>query len=169
VGRTRDRRGSIEALDTLDRRDLRVPHPARPGIDGGALVPGVDCEFRETELRAAGMKPSPTEKERECVPCRGVFGPAIDHDVVDQPALKSSPPSPDIDFDAILLDVGAGGQEETAMGHGFDLPVFATFIETLPVRGFTGLDPGLAEHTILEAALRLVGGRGFPRACDVLP
>lgn len=39
---------------------------------------------------------------------------ALDHDMIDEPALKPTAPGPDIDLDPVLLHVGAGGQEQPA-------------------------------------------------------
>ena len=98
-----------------------------------------------------------------------MLGAAFDHDVIDQPAFEPPTPGPDIDLDAVLLDVGARRQEQAAARHRADLPGFAALIEPLPIRRLAGLDPGLAQHAVLEAALGLVGGGGFPEAGDVLP
>ena len=87
-----------------------------------------------------------------------MLGSAIDDDVIDEPAFEAAAPGPDVDLDAVLLNVGAGGQEQPARRDRADLPSLAALIEPLPVRRLAGLDPGLAEHAVLEAALGLVGG-----------
>src|SRR5205823_986130 len=59
--------------------------------------------------------------------------------------------------------------EQSAARHRADLPRLASLVEALPIRGLAGLDPGFAEHAVLEASLRLVSGRHLAQACDVLP
>src|SRR5690606_28956428 len=53
--------------------------------------------------------------------------------------------------------------------HRAECPILAPLVEPLPVWRFTGLDPGLAEHAVLEAAPGLVGGRRLPQAGDLRP
>src|SRR5690606_27212147 len=128
------RRGAIKSLDALDRRNLRVTGAARPGIDGGRLVAGVDRELSEAELRAVRVWPSPGQQARELIPGLATLGAALDHDVIDRPAFKAAAPSPDIDLDTVLLHIGAGGQEQAATRNTADLPRFTALIESLPVR-----------------------------------
>ena len=45
-----------------------------------------------------------------------MLGSAFNHDMVDEPALETSPPAPDIDFDAVFLNVGTRRQEEFKIG-----------------------------------------------------
>src|SRR5581483_7742554 len=54
-------------------------------------------------------------------------------------------------------------------GHRANLPGLTALVEPLPVRRLAGLDPGFTEHTVLEAALGLVGGRRLAQPRDVLP
>src|SRR5581483_1130736 len=115
------------------------------------------------------MWPSLAQQSLKCIPCLGLLGSAFDHDVIDEPAFETPAPGPDVDFDAILLDVGAGRQKQAAARDRADLPRLAALIEALPVRRLAGLDPRLAEHAVLEAALGLVGGRRFPEPSNVLP
>jgi hypothetical protein len=78
-----------------------------------------------------------------------LLGSAFDHDVVDEPAFETSPPAPDIDFDAVFLDVGTCCQEERSARDGADLPSLAALLEALPVRRLAGLDTGLAKHAVI--------------------
>jgi len=77
-------------------------------------------------------------------------GTALDHDVIDEPAFQPATPGPDIDLDPVLLHVGPGGQEQPARWHGAGCPALAAVVEPLPVRGFPGLDPCLAEDRVAE-------------------
>ena len=67
------------------------------------------------------MRPRATQQQRKPVPCRGMFGPTVDDNMIDQPAFEAAAPRPDIDLDAILLNIGAGGQKETALRYRSDL------------------------------------------------
>src|SRR6202043_4208646 len=124
----------------------------RPRIDGGSLIAGVDGK-----PCAMGMRPGPPEQAGQFAPARLALRTAGDHNVVDEPAGQAAAPGPDRDLDAVLLDVRAGGQEQAAARHRADAPGFAPLVEPLPIGRFPGLDPGLAEDTILEAALGLTG------------
>src|SRR5690606_25786298 len=53
--------------------------------------------------------------------------------------------------------------------HRADGEVLAPLVEPLPVGRLAGLDPGLTEHAVLEAAPGLVGGGRLPHAPDRLP
>lgn len=96
--------------------------------------------------------------------------PALDHDVVDEPAFQTTAPGPDIDLDTVLLDVGPGRQEQPARRHRAGRPALAPVVEPLPVRGFSGLDPGLAEDGVPKRLDRLVRPlRRVPSPHDPLP
>ena len=100
----------------------------------------------------------------------GVLRPAVDDDMIDEPALQPAAPGPDVDLDAVLLHVGAGGQEQPALGHRAGRPALAAVVEPPPVRRLAGLDPGLAEDGVAEGADRLVRAlRRLPRPRDPLP
>ena len=95
---------------------------------------------------------------------------AVDDDMIDEPALEPAAPGPDVDLDAVLLHVGAGGQDQPALGHGAGRPALAAVVEPAPVRRLAGLDPGLAEDGVAEGADRLVRAlRRLPRPGDPLP
>ena len=115
------------------------------------------------------VRPRAIEQQAKLAPGLGVLGSAFDHDVIDEPALETSPPAPNVDFDAVFLDVGARRQEQRAARHRADLPSLAALVEALPIRGLASLDPGLAEHAVLEAALGLVRGRRLAKPGNVLP
>ena len=90
--------------------------------------------------------------------------------MIDEPALQPAAPCPDIDLDAVLLDVRAGGQEQAAPGHGSRTPCLAPVRQPLPVRRFAGLDPCLAEDRVAERLDRLVRPLGrVPCPHDPLP
>ena len=100
----------------------------------------------------------------------GVLRSAVDDDMIDEPALQPAAPGPDVDLDAVLLHVGAGGQDQPALGHGAGRPALAAVVEPPPVRRLAGLDPGLAEDGVAEGADRLVRALGrLPRPGDPLP
>jgi hypothetical protein len=82
--------------------------------------------------------------------------PALDDDVVDQPAFQSAAPRPDIDLDPVLLDIGSSGEEQPGRWHRAGCPALAAVIEPLPVGRFPGLDPCLAEDGVAERLDRLV-------------
>ena len=42
---------------------------------------------------------------------------ALEHDVVDERADKPPAPGPDIDLDAVLLDVSAGGEDQAPLRY----------------------------------------------------
>ena len=99
-----------------------------------------------------------------------MLGSAVDHDVIDEPALEPAAPGPDVDLDAVLLHVGAGGQDQPALGHRADRPALAPLVEPLPVRRLAGLDPGLAEHGVRKLRFASsVALRRLPRPGDPLP
>src|ERR1700720_2931689 len=165
-----DGRGPVEPLDALDRGDLGKPGPARPSIDGGSLIAGVDGELGDAKPRAMGMRPGPPEQARQFAPARLALRTASDHNVVGEPAGQAAAPGPDRDLDPVLLDVRAGGQEQAAARHRADAPGFAPLVEPLPIGRFPALDPGLAEDPILEAVPRLIGClRGLPHPGDAGP
>ena len=170
VGRARHRARPVEALDALDRRHLREALPPRPGIDRRRLVAGVDREPGDLQLCPAGVRPGPAEQRGERVPGRLVLRSAVDDDMIDEPALQPAAPGPDVDLDAVLLHVGAGGQEQPALRHRARGPALAPVVEPPPVRRLAGLDPGLAEDGVAEGADRLVRAlRRLPRPRDPLP
>ena len=89
--------------------------------------------------------------------------PALNHDVIDQPAFQPPTPGPDVDLDPVLLHIGPGGQEQPARWHRAGFPALAPVIEPLPVRRFPGLDPGFAKDRVTERLDRLVRPLGrFP-------
>jgi len=169
IARTNDGRCAVEALDALDRRDLGLTHPARPGVNGGRLITCVDRKFGNADPAAVHVRPAPSEQTSEFVPGLRPLGSPFDHDMVDEPALEAAAPGPDRDLDAVLLDVGAGGEEQPAVRDGPERPGLAPLIEALPVWRLAGLDPGLAQYAVLEAALGLVRGGRFRKARDIRP
>src|SRR5512132_2554990 len=76
--------------------------------------------------------------------------------MVNEPAFEPAAPRPYRDFDPVLLHVGAGGEEQPALRHRAHAVILAPFIQALPVGCLAGLDPGLAQRGVDEAALRLV-------------
>src|SRR4051794_37549821 len=99
-----------------------------------------------------------------------MLGAAFHHDVIDEPTFETAAPGPDIDLDAVLLHVGAGGEEQSTPRNCADLPRLTALIEPLPVRRFAGLNPRQAQHAVLEAALGLVGDlRSLPHPGDIRP
>jgi hypothetical protein len=67
------------------------------------------------------MQPGASEDDAEPIPSLCLLGSAFDDDVINEPAFETSPPGPDVNLDAILLNVGACGQEQAASGDGADL------------------------------------------------
>ena len=162
-GRPRHRARAVEPLDALDRRHLREALRPRPGIDRRGLVAGVDGEPRDPEMRAAFMRPGPVQQRGQLRPGVVPVGPALDDDVIDEPAFQAATPGPDIDLDPVLLHVGSGCQEQPACWHRAGFPAFAPVVEPLPVGRFPGLDPCLAEDRVAERLDRLVRPLGcFP-------
>src|SRR5690606_32879831 len=133
---------------------------ARPGVDGRGFVARVDGEPRDPKVRSVFMRPRPVEECRQLVPSVMPVRPALDHDVIDEPALKPSPPGPDIDLDALLLDIRARRQEQPARWYHAWPPRLAAIVEPLPVRRLAGFDPCLAEDSVAERLDRLVGALG---------
>ena len=169
-GRAGDRACPIEAFDTLDRSDMGRARPARPGIDGRRLVAGVDRQPQDPHRVAARALPAAAEHLVERLPAGFVSRTAVQHDVLDQPAFQAAAPCPDVDLDAVLLDVGAGGEEQAAGRNAARLPVLAPVMQALPVRRLAGLDPGLAENGVAEGLDRLVRPLGrLEGAGDRLP
>jgi hypothetical protein len=121
-------------------------------------------------MRAAFMRPGPVEQRGQLRPRVVPIRPALDHDVIDEPAFEPAPPGPDIDLDPVLLHVGPRGQEQPARRHRAGRPALAPVVEPLPVRRFSGLDPGLAEDRVAERLDRLVRPLGrVPCPHDPLP
>src|SRR6202040_4445143 len=100
--RAGDRRSPVEPLDALDRGDLGKPGPARPRIDGGSLIAGVDGELGDAKPCAMGMRPGPPEQARQFAPARLALRTASDHNVVGEPAGQAAAPGPDRDLDPVL-------------------------------------------------------------------
>ena len=121
------------------------------------------------EPGAVGVWPGAVEERGQLRPGLSVLGSALDHDVIDKPAGEAASPCPDRYLDAVLLDVGAGGQEQPTGRHRSELPILTPLVEPLPVGRFSGLDPGLAEDAVLEAPLGLIGGRCLPQARNLKP
>src|SRR5512147_1997672 len=116
------------------------------------------------------MWPGLTEQFRQRRPGFRAFWAALNNNVIDQPAFQTAAPRPDRDLDAILLHVGAGGKEQASQRHCAHAVILAPFVEPLPIRRLAGFGPGLAEHGVDEAALRLVRRlAGFPLPRDPLP
>src|SRR5512132_3933634 len=116
------------------------------------------------------MWPSLTEQFRQRRPRFRAFRTTVDDRVVDEPAFEPAAPRPYRDFDPVLLHVGAGGEEQPALRHRAHAVILAPFIQALPVGRLAGLDPGLAQHRVDEAALRLVRGLArLPLPGDPLP
>ena len=116
------------------------------------------------------MPPGSVQEPGKRFPGLLAFWSALDHDVIDEPAFELPAPGPDVDLDAVFLDIGAGGQKQTARRNRAGFPAFAPFIEALPVGGFACLDPGLAQHGVAEGPNGLVGTLcGLPRSGDALP
>src|SRR5690606_3475869 len=97
---------------------------------------------------------------RQLVPSIMPIRPALYTHVIDEPALKPSAPGPDIDLDAVLLDIRARRQEQPARWHRAWPPRLAAVVEPLPVRRLAGFDPCLAEDSVAERLDRLVGALG---------
>src|SRR5690606_8270829 len=116
---------AVEPLDALDWRHLPKPLRPRPGIDRRGLVARVDGEPRDPQMRAAFMWPGPVEQRGQFRPRVMPVGPALDYDVIDEPAFQPATPGPDIDLDPVLLYVGAGGQEQPARRHRAGCPALA--------------------------------------------
>ena len=76
--------------------------------------------------------------------------------MIDEPALQPAAPGPDVDLDAVLLHVGAGGQDQPALGDGAGRPALAAVVEPAPVRRLAALHPALAERGVDEGLHRLV-------------
>ena len=62
------------------------------------------------------------------VPAFGSFRATLDDDVIDQQAFECPTPDPNINLDAVLLDVGAGGEEQSAARNGADLSRLAALV-----------------------------------------
>ena len=122
------------------------------------------------QMRAAFMRPGPVQQRGQFRPRVVPVRPALDDDVIDEPAFQAATPGPDIDLDPVLLDVGPGGQEQPARWHRAGCPALAPVVEPLPVGRFAGLDPGLAEDRVAERLDRLVRPlRRVPCPHDPLP
>src|SRR5690606_10645763 len=114
VARTDHGCGAVEALDALHGGHLREAGRPCPGIDRGRLVAGVDAELGEPEPRTMRVRPGAIEECGQRRPGFGALRSAVDDDVIDEPAFEATPPGPHRDLDAILLHVGAAGQEQAA-------------------------------------------------------
>ena len=77
-GRPGHGRRPIEALDTLDERNLRESLLARPCIDGGRFEPRIDREFRQAQANAMGVRPGLAEEIRQSRPSFGTVRAAGD-------------------------------------------------------------------------------------------
>src|SRR5512143_2497587 len=116
------------------------------------------------------MWPSLTEQFRQRRPRLGPFRTAVDDKVVDQPAFQTTTPGPDRDLDPVLLPVGTGGEEKATHRHRATAIVLTAFVQPLPVGRLARLGPGLAQHGVDEAPLRLVRCLArLPLAGDALP
>jgi hypothetical protein len=116
------------------------------------------------------MRPGLAEQGGELAPGGRLAGSALKDEMVDEPAFQAATPGPDGNLDAIFLHVGVGGEEQAAQRHGVDPPILAPLVEPLPIGCLAGLRPGLTQHGVDEAALRLVRRlTGFPLPGDPLP
>ena len=116
------------------------------------------------------MLPRPAEQGGQLVPGGRIIRAAWNDDVIDKPAFHAPAPGPDIDFDAVSLDVGTRGQEQPRHRHGARLPGFPPIRQPLPFRRVAAFDPCLAQKRVARGAQRLVrplGRQPFPR--DVGP
>ena len=91
------------------------------------------------------MLPSLTEQVGQLLPATRIAGPALNDQVIDQPTLQPAAPSPDIDLDAIFLNVRPGGQEQAPLWNSASFPSLALVRQALPVRRLAGFDPCFAE------------------------
>ena len=69
------RRRAIEALDALDRSDLRVTGSACPGVHSRRLIAGVDRELGKAKLRAVRMRPRLAQQSLESFQLPDFSGP----------------------------------------------------------------------------------------------
>ena len=77
-------------------------------------------------------------------------GVAFEHPIIDGPRFLATPPGGNLDLDAVLLDIRARRQEQTAARHQSDLIVLTPVVELLPLRGFAEQRPSLAQHRVDE-------------------
>ena len=168
-GRAGDRRGLVEPFLALDRRHKPGPGLPRPGVDGGSLIAGVDRHPHDRQHRAALVLIGAGQNVRQLLPGERVVGRSVDDDMIDQPRLESAAPCPDVDLDAVLLNVRASRQEKTAHRHLRRIVLLA-ILQALPIGGLARVHPRLAQLRVLEGAQQLVGTlRGLPLARHFLP
>src|SRR5918996_884005 len=104
-----------------------------PGVHILGGVAGVHAHHPDRERLAACVRPVPDEDTIQLRPDLGPSGIALDHVVVDRPALLASAPGDHLDLDPVLLHVDPGGNEEARVGHHTDAVILAPLVQPLPL------------------------------------
>jgi len=136
--------------NSLDRHQPRIAHAAHEGICFLGGVAGIQGDSRQTQLAATAVGPGFTHQLGESRPDLGACRVSHQHPVLDQPRCLAPPEGPDRDFDAVLLNVSAGGEQQAARGHGANAVILAPLQQALPIGRFAFLDPGLTQFGVLE-------------------
>jgi hypothetical protein len=97
------------------------------------------------------VQPVPGQHRVQPRPHLGSRCVALDHPVVDRPALLAAAPGDHLDLDAIFLNIDPGGQEQAGLGHNTDAVALASLVESLPLRRLGFLLEREPQHRVDEA------------------
>src|ERR1019366_832219 len=124
--------------------------PPRPlvHLDGGEA--GIHCELHDGQLQTRFSCEGFVQQAGKFLPHCRARGVAFEHPIIDGPRFLSTAPGGNLDLDAVLLDVRARREEQTAAWDQSDLIVLTPVVELLPLRGFAEERPGLAQHCVDE-------------------
>src|SRR5271157_1958850 len=119
-------------------------------VDLGGGKSGVDRELHDGQLQPRCSRKGFVQQAGEFLPHRRARRVTFEHAIIDRPRLLPTAPGGDLDFDAILLDVRARRQEQTAARDQPDLVVLTPVVELLPIRSLAELGPRLAQYGVDE-------------------
>ena len=101
-----------ERPPTDDGEDAPAALALNEPVDVVGEVPaGVYAGAGDAELRAVMFRPSPHEEVIEGAPYFACARRAVKHAVLNAPGLVVGAPAEDFEFEAVILDVDAAGQE----------------------------------------------------------
>src|ERR1035438_75996 len=124
--------------------------PPRPLVHLDSGEAGIHRELHDGQLQTRFSCEGFVQQAGEFLPHCRARGIAFEHPIIDGPRFLSTAPGGNLDLDAVLLDVRARREEQTAAWDQSDLIVLAPVIKLLPLRRFAEQRPSLAQHGVDE-------------------